>query len=169
MPWKRPAIFFTTLNSVEFFLENNWIGKMFRPRKRTSKRMPAHFLNYSCPMNGLLRNDSVIFTNHMYPMEKSNNIFYWEGFFLENNWILKMFRPWKHNIFCWEEFFLENNWILYMFRPRKHNIFCWEEFFLENNWIGKMFRPRKHNIFYWEGFFLENNWIGKMCRPRKPT
>jgi hypothetical protein len=103
----------------EFFLDNNWIEKMCRLRKPTSKRMPAHFLNYSCPMDGLLPNDRLIFTNHMYSMDKSHNIFYGEGFFLENNWILYTFRPRKHNIFYWEGFFLENNLILYIFRPRK--------------------------------------------------
>jgi hypothetical protein len=72
---------------------------MFRPRKPTSKRMPAHFFCYSCPLDGLLRKDRLIFTNHMYAMEKSHNIFYCEGFFLENNSIENMFRPRKHNIF----------------------------------------------------------------------
>jgi hypothetical protein len=56
---------------------------MFRPRKPTSKRMPAHFLNYSCPMDGLLHTDRLIFTNHMYSMEKSHKFFTEKDFFLK--------------------------------------------------------------------------------------
>jgi hypothetical protein len=82
------------LNWIEFFLDNNWIGKMFRPRKPTSKRKPAHFLNYSCPMDGLPCNDSAIFTNHI--LWKSPRIFFTEkNFFLTIIWIGKMFRPRK--------------------------------------------------------------------------